>query len=280
MKVGESCAACLYDKQQHLTEDKEYLAEVRQIIDDRTENDTAPYLVYLFNQAYERRFGKRASYKDIKKTYNDLVLSIEDNIREKIEKSRNSLETAFVYARIGNYIDFGAMNTVDEKVFLELFDNGELHERDRETYISFTDKCLKAESFLLIADNCGEIVLDKLFIEQLKKDYPKLDAAVMIRGEEVLNDATIEDARYTGIDKVARIVSNGSGIAGTVYEMLNEEAKTEIDSADVILSKGQGNYESLCGQGRDIFYSFLCKCDLFTGRFNVPRLTGIFIEEK
>ncbi len=102
----------------------------------------------------------------------------------------------------------------------------------------------------------------------------------MVRGGEVLNDATEEDAVYSGLDKVAKIISNGEAVAGTIYDMMPEESKMALDVADVILAKGQGNYESLNGQGRHIFYEFLCKCDLFTTRFQVPKLTGMFIEER
>lgn len=122
MRIIDSCAKCLYDKQRHLTDDREYLKEVKNIIDSRGENDTSPYLVYLFNEVYRRRFGERASYKEIKKKYNDLVLSMENDLRLKIERSDNPLEAALAYARIGNYIDFGAMNSVDENTFLSLFD--------------------------------------------------------------------------------------------------------------------------------------------------------------
>ena len=78
---------------------------------------------------------------------------------------------------------------------------------------------------------------------------------------------------------MAEIVSNGEAIAGIIYEMMPEEARKALDDADVILAKGQGNYESMSGQGWHVFYEFLCKCDLFTSRFNVPRLTGMFVEE-
>lgn len=81
-------------------------------------------------------------------------------------------------------------------------------------------------------------------------------------------------------NNLADIISNGEAIAGTIYEMLTDEAKGVLDTSDVILAKGQGNYESMSGQGRHIFYEFLCKCDLFTTRFNVPKLTGMFIEER
>ena len=102
---------------------------------------------------------------------------------------------------------------------------------------------------------------------------------VMVRGGEVLNDVTAEDAEYTGLSRVAGIVSNGAPVAGTIYDMLSPEAKAALDDADVILAKGQGNYETLGARGRHVFYSMLCKCDLFVERFRVPRFTGIFLEE-
>ena len=279
MRITESCAECLYDRQKRLTENKEYLAEIKSIIDNRSEDDTAPYLVYLFNKAYEKYFGKKASYKDIKQKYNDLVLAVEESIRKRIESSEDPLAKALVYARVGNYIDFGAMNTVDDEKFLSLLDGVEVQDHELDVIESFKNQCKNAHKFLLIADNCGEIVLDKLFLEQLHKRYPELKIDVLVRGGEALNDATKEDAEYVGIGKFARVISNGLPIAGTVYDMLPDNAKAAMDQADVILAKGQGNYESLCKQGRHIFYSFLCKCELFTSKFNVPRLTGIFVEE-
>lgn len=279
MRINESCAACLYDKQRHRTDDTVYLAEVKRLIDTRRETDTAPYLVYLFDRAYEEHFGKRASYREIKKQYNDLALSMEEALRREIEASPRPLETALLYARIGNYIDFGAMNHVDEQTFLRLFENVKASEHDAAVLESLFRQCEDAKSFLLIADNCGEIVLDKLFLSELKHCFPDLDISAMVRGGEVLNDATVEDAEYTGLAQTARVVSSGSGAAGTIYGMLSPEAKQVLDHADVILAKGQGNYESLSHQGRHIFYSFLCKCELFTERFSVPPLTGMLVEE-
>lgn len=279
MRIIESCAECLYDKQKHLTEDEKYLKEIKDIIDNRGEDDTSPYLVYRFNKVYEKYFGRQTPYKEIKKKYNDLVLSMEDSVRNRIEASEDPLAKALLYARVGNCIDFGAMNHVDEKTFLSLLDRVEWDDKDLDVIQSFVDQCKRARNFLLIADNCGEIVLDKLFLEQLHKRFPELMIDVLVRGGEVLNDATEEDAEYVGINELARIISNGLPIAGTVYAMLPDSAKEVVNQADVILAKGQGNYESLSKQGRHIFYSFLCKCELFTSRFGVPKLTGIFVEE-
>ena len=280
MRISESCAACLYDKQKNKTDDEEYLSEIRSILDNRKETDTSPYMVYLFNKVHVRYFEAGADYKDIKRKYNDLVLGMEDALREEIEKSEDPLAKALIMARVGNYIDFGAMNHVDQDEFLTLFRDTEMREDDRITYESFLGNCKKGRNFLLVCDNCGEIVLDKLLLEQIAQRFPHLTIKALVRGGEVLNDATIEDAVYVGLNNLADIVSNGDAIAGTVYDMMPDEAKKVLDEADVILAKGQGNYETMSDQGRHIFYEFLCKCDLFTSRFKVPRLTGIFTEER
>jgi uncharacterized protein with ATP-grasp and redox domains len=102
---------------------------------------------------------------------------------------------------------------------------------------------------------------------------------VLVRGGEVLNDATLPDAEYVGINHFAEIISNGQAVAGTIYSLMPEDARDALDRADVILAKGQGNYESLSGQGRHVYYAFLCKCDLFMERFSVPHLTGMLVEE-
>ena len=280
MRISESCAKCLYDRQKSKTDHAEYLAEIRELLDRRKETDTSPYMVYLFNKVHERYFGAGADYKDIKRQYNDLVLGMEDVLRREIEQAEDPLKKSLCMARIGNYIDFGAMNHVDQKKFLDLFKDTEMRKEELPVYESFLRECAAGKQFLLICDNCGEIVLDRLMMEQLREKFPHLTMKAMVRGGEVLNDATEEDAVYAGLDKVAKIISNGEAVAGTIYDMMPEESKMALDVADVILAKGQGNYESLNGQGRHIFYEFLCKCDLFTTRFQVPKLTGMFIEER
>ena len=279
MRIPESCAECLYDRQRARCQDEEYLAQVKKLIEERGENDTSPLLVYRFNTEYVKRFGKTAGYADVKRHYNDLMLKLEDRFRIRIESSQDPVETALALARAANYIDFGAMNHVDEDTCLGLLEGAALRKDEREVFRHLMAECLDAHRFLLITDNCGEIVLDKLFLEQLKKRFPWLKLQVLVRGQEVLNDVTPEDAVYTGICRIAEIISNGKAIAGTVYDMLPDEARRALDRVDVIFAKGQGNYESLSGQGRHIYYTFLCKCDLFTSRFSVPPLTGMLVEE-
>ncbi len=284
MRISELCAKCLYDRQKEKTDkeevdNSEYMAEVRALLDNRSDTDTSPYMVYKFNQLHIKYFGGLADYSEIKKKYNDLVLEIEDNLREEIKRAKDPLAKALIMARIGNYIDFGAMNHVSKSVFMELFRDTDMREDDKKTYDSFLKQCEDGNTFFLICDNCGEIVLDKLMLEALKERFPHLKIRALVRGAEVLNDATMEDAVYTGLDRAAEVITNGEAIAGTIYDMMPEETRKILDETDVILAKGQGNYESMSGQGRHVFYEFLCKCDLFTDRFDVPRLTGMFVEE-
>lgn len=280
MNITENCVNCLWNRQKRISDNPEYLSEIRQILDNRRESDCSPYLVYLFNQAHERHFGKRPSYEEVKKSYNDLVLSILPKIREQLDSESDPLKTAFMYARTGNYIDFGALaGNVNETTFLSLIQKKDFSHNDQAVWDDFLDCCKKGKEFLLIADNCGEIVLDKLFLKQLHRAYPELNLTVMVRGGSVLNDVTLADAAYVGIDRIAAVISNGTSVGGTIYTMISDEAKSAIDKADIILAKGQGNYESLSGHSKQIFYSFLCKCQLFVNRFNVPELTGMFIKE-
>lgn len=287
MRLNSMCIRCLVDKQEarlakFKDEDKNaaYMKEVAKIIGGSDDEASSAYLVYLFNQVYRRYFGEVQDYSEIKKEYNSYVLDLEDELYQEILKAEDPLAQSIIYARIGNYIDFGAMQHVEKTVFLELFQEKEKNRLDQNVYEEFLKDCRNGKKFLLLADNCGEIVLDKLFLKELKKRFSHLELYVMVRGEEVLNDVTMEDARETGLCAVAKVVSNGNGVGGTVEDMLTEEARQVLDQADIILAKGQANFETLNGCGRNIYYSFLCKCDWFSGRFGVEKNTGMFIREK
>ena len=96
----------------------------------------------------------------------------------------------------------------------------------------------------------------------------------------MLNDATIEDARAVGLTEITRVIGNGSNIAGNSLGYISTEAEDLIRNADVVIAKGQGNFESLNGCGLNIYYLFLCKCDWFVKRFQMKRLTGVLINDR
>jgi len=279
MRLGDRCIKCTYDKEAGRTNDEEYLGKVREILDNWDPKVSAPYYEYLFNKMYAEKFGKIESMAEIKKEYNDLVLGVEDEIRQKINESKDPLKTSLFMARIGNFIDFSAMKNVNKDEFITRLFDFTISEQDEKTYQSFCIQCETARNFLLVADNCGEIVLDRLFLEQLKKRYTHLERSVLVRGGEVSNDATMDDAVYAGVDKVANVVSSGVPVAGMIPDLMSPVALDTLMGADLIIAKGQGNFETVSDIGIHVFFSFLCKCDMFVEYFGVPRYTGMFIEK-
>ena len=249
------------------------------LIGESDDNASAPGLVAKIQKVYEAYFGKTDDFAQIKHSFNQLMLSVEQGIADRIRSSREPLRNALTYARIGNYIDFGAMKDVDTKVLEEMIYAAEENLVDEKVYEQFTRELAQAKHLVYLVDNCGEVVLDKLAIRCIKDAYPQLEITAVVRGKEVLNDVTIEDAKETGLDKVAKVLENGTDIAGTELSSVNEATKQAIHAADVIISKGQGNFETLNGCGLNIYYLFLCKCHMFVKRFEVAQNAGVFVRE-
>lgn len=111
------------------------------------------------------------------------------------------------------------------------------------------------------------------------QQYPQIDITVIVRGKPALNDATIEDAEEAGLSEVVTVIGNGNGITGTWLPEISAEAREKIEEADLILSKGQGNFETLQGCGKNIYYMFLCKCKLFVERFQMEQFEGVLANE-
>lgn len=290
MKLSAMCIRCLLDRQEErireiADEEKKsaYMKEIAGIISDSGEGDSAPYIVFQINRAYERFFGKRMDYEKEKKEFNSLMLELEDELEKKIRSGTGReevLKNAVNYALSGNYIDYGAMNHVEKEELMKLLDRAEEEEVNAHTFAMFLKDLEKARELVYLLDNCGEIVADKLLIKVLKEQYPHMNITVMVRGMEVLNDAALADAEEVGLTKLVKVIGNGNGVAGTQMDLLSEEARTAIEKADLIISKGQGNFETIYGDGLNIYYMFLCKCTWFTKRFGMERLKGVFVNEK
>lgn len=265
-----------------ISEDKkvEYMQKVLKVLSEAPKRFGAPVIVCTIQQIQEEMFGIKQNYAEIKKHYNQIMLGYEEQVRRNLEKSEDSVKTGIQYAMIGNYIDFGARINVNEEQLTELLNNPDRFVIDEKQYVELADDLRKARKLVYLTDNCGEIVMDKLLIGEILKKYPGIKVTVLVRGTEVINDATIEDATQVGLTQIAKVLSNGSDIAGTWLEEISQEAKEALNEADVIISKGQGNFETLRKCGKNIYYIFLCKCDLFANTFQVPKMTGMLINEK
>ena len=271
----EKCPKDISDEQK-----VEYMQRVLKVLAAAPKCYGAPVIVRTLQQIQDEMFGMKEDYAQIKIRYNNVMMEYENMVISELEKSEDPIKTGIQYAMIGNYIDFGARINVNEEQLTELLHNHDRFVIDEKQYDGFVKDMQKAQKLVYLTDNCGEIVMDKLFIREIRKKYPDLKVTVLVRGKEVINDATMADALQVGLDTVAEIIPNGSDIAGTWLEELGEEAKEVLTEADIIISKGQGNFETLRKCGLNIYYIFLCKCDLFAKTFRVPKLTGMLIHEK
>ena len=225
-------------------------------------------------------FGVFDDYTQIKQTFNAIMMEQEDWIRKDIASSPEPVYRALQYVMTGNYIDFGVMPDVNSKKLLELLKESHSQQVDRESYEALLAELATAKTLVLLTDNCGEIVLDKLLLEAIKAYFPHLTVTSIVRGAQALNDATMEDALQVGLDTIGRVIGSGSSIPGTHLPAISEESRNLIETADIVISKGQGNFETLRGCGLNIYYLFMCKCELFTTRFNKKQFEGMLISER
>ena len=138
----------------------------------------------------------------------------------------------------------------------------------------------KAKKLLIIGDNAGEIAFDTLFVKQVKKQFPNLSVTYCVRGGNCLNDATREDAAYVGMDKLVPIIDNGTRISGTELDYIGQELRDALKEADVILAKGQANFETMATSRYNVYFNFLCKCERLCKMLHVPQFTGMFLGRK
>lgn len=286
MKINAFCMSCLVQAQarriqKFQDEEKKacYMREVLHMIAESDPKWSAPALLEPISKLYEKYWGMQNDLEEEKKTFNELLLSMEGDLEQKIRSRKDPLEAALCLARLGNYIDFSALGEVSAEKLLELLAQAEQETLDTAEYRHFCKDLKDGKHLVYLTDNCGEIVLDKILIKLLREQYPQLMIEVLVRGVAVTNDATVEDARYVGLTDVAPVFGNGSGIAGTELTHISKEAKEKLEKADLILSKGQGNFETLHTCGLNIYYLFLCKCDWFMQRFHAEHLKGMFVNE-
>ncbi|MDP8243307.1 MAG: ARMT1-like domain-containing protein [Candidatus Hinthialibacter antarcticus] len=223
-------------------------------------------------RAAQKYAGVEDPFVEQKKQNNQLALSLEPDLRKRIEASEDRLRIACLLAACGNIIDLGPADSFDinatiEKVLSEGFQrdeyNGFVAELDR---IHQRDAAPKV---VYCCDNAGEIVFDRLLIEELQRAYPRLEITAVVRQKPVLNDATLEDARVVGLDQVTRVIDNGNDLLRTVMEFAGDELRGAFAQADVIISKGQANYETLSHQPELIFFILKAKCDVIASSLSV-----------
>lgn len=288
MKLNSKCMACQIRKQEakirHFNDEdrkKQYMEAIRQRFEHPKDDDCVPSISTELKKFYCSFWGvPMEDFTRINKEYDQLMLDLEAELRSTIRYSEDPLKAALIYARTGNYIDFAALPEVSKETALSLIKSENKDDLDEQEYRQFCQDMKKAENVVYITDNCGEIVLDKIAIQILKKIFPNIRITALVRGLPAGNDATMEDAEFCGLTDVVPVLGNGNDVGGTWLHGISTHARELLYNADVIIAKGQGNYEPLHGCGLNIYYLFLCKCDWFQQLFHAKLLQGMFINEK
>jgi len=201
-------------------------------------------------------------YKAIKSKHIAEAKSIYPELEELVEKSDDKLLTAIRVAIAGNVIDLGINKTFDIVSDVKKIMHQEFGIFDYEAFKQTLDK---AENILYLGDNAGESVFDKILIKALKKPVK-----YAVRSVPIINDTTMEDAIESGLDKVAELIDSGSEAPGIILNQCSSAFLKIFNHSDLVISKGQGNYEGLSDCHRQVFFMLKAKCSVISGHLGVP----------
>jgi len=222
--------------------------------------DQSPPVMGQYIHRLIREFsGNDDPYKKIKERFNSFALKLYPDLKQRIKSSSNPMDTAVRMAIAGNIIDFGVNSQLDRSVISDTIEQA-LSAQVFGNIEVLCDSIDSADNILYLGDNCGEIVFDRLLIEQL----PVHKVTFVVRGGPIINDATMADARETGMTELVTVMDNGSNAPGTVLEKCSKEFRECFTNADLIIAKGQGNYETLSNCEKKIFFLLKAKCPVIS----------------
>ena len=199
--------------------------------------------------------GVQDPYKPLKQQFNDMVLDLYPILKRRVNAATDRFEAAARLALAGNTIDFGSGQTIRTTDVMDSIESA----RSAKIFgdISTLQKAVAtAETIIYLGDNCGEIVFDRLFIEQLLSKK----VTYVVRAKPIINDVTMADATATGLTEIVNVIDSGSDAPGTLLAECSKSFKKVLQSADLIIAKGQGNYETLSEIDQQVFFMLKAKC--------------------
>ena len=232
-------------------------------------NQSPPEIAQRIHRRLRELAGVADPYREAKEWQNRIAMELIPKFRAEVKAAQNPLLMAARLAIAGNVIDMGSNGNLTEadvrqslsKALTEPF----FGEEDR-----FQQAIAQAKSVLYLADNAGEIAFDKLLVEQIIKQVPPERVTLVVRGAPVLNDATLIDVHTVGIDQIVEAIANGSDAPGTILNDCSEDFRRRFAEADLIIAKGQGNFETLSNNPSNIFFLFKVKCAVIANLVNQP----------
>ena len=271
MNIDKKCLECIYAQANRVCElldiegeqKEDILVESKKMIEQMSFALTPPQNATPMYEMIGEKLGRKDIYESIKRDSILHALEFSDYSQELIDNSDEKLHTATKVAIVGNVIDLASTHMFDLKSEVEKIVTNEFAIDD---FKLLHEDIKKAKTVAYLADNAGEDVFDKLYIKTIKELYPDIEVYYFVRGTPIINDLTVEDLALSNIEEVATIINSGVPTPGIVRSALEGSPKELFESADIIISKGMGNYECL-SQERDLPLYFLLKvkCEVVSG---------------
>lgn len=287
LSITPECLLCHFSrylkKAQPLGDDETAMTFGRDLMRmylEAPEGVSSPWFSPQVAELFKKHYGLGDDqYAEEKRTANAFIMERFDQLRAMVRNAEEPVLAGLRFSILGNYLDFAALQgQVSFDKLKQMLQEALQMELDMETYASLRDDLKKGRKLLYLTDNAGEIGMDRIFAEEIHRAYPQLEITFCVRGGNALNDATREDAKIVGLP--FPVIDNGNLVSGTELSLLGKEAKTAMESADVIIAKGMANTETLYGSGYPIYYAFLVKCARFVRQFGQPLMTPMLVKEQ
>jgi len=284
MKLHLDCVPCyirqVLEAAQMVTDDKEILEKIlREALIAASKFDMEAN--GLLAQAMIKKSIKDIMpavnpYEKVKKEFNIICLELVETFKKMIEDYGDTFEGYLRMALAGNIIDSGPNARLNKEIIINTIRESLSQNIDPEKIMQLKENIYTAKKILYIGDNAGEIVLDRLFIENL----PAEKITYAVRGGPALNDATREDAEMTGMADIVNIVDTGLDMPAAILDLCSKEFIRVYEDSDLIISKGQGNYEALSDEVKNIFFLLKIKCPVIVGSFNYKYKVGDIVVDR
>lgn len=278
--VDERCRACFRRVYVNLLQkfhadasvSATFLAELETVVSNNPMS--SPEIQRELSKRFAALFDNDNPFADEKKLSNQMALQLYKEWKPRVESTENPMDLALRLAIAGNIMDYGAFNSFSIRDTIQSVMHAQFA---TDHSIELFRKIQTAKSILYLGDNAGEIVFDRLFIETMT-DKKVIFA---VKSGPVLNDVTMQDAEETGMQHVAEVISNGYDAPSTVLSKCSDEFRNIYHNADVIIAKGQGNFEGLIDERYDrLFFIMMVKCDTIADKLNVPVRSMVVLNSK
>jgi len=266
MKTYFDCIPCFIrqalDSVRLITDDEniheEIIISAMKMAVDMDLRKSPPEMAKKIHRLIRQLTGIDDPYKEIKASFNAFAMQMYPKAKKYIEESDDKIEAAVKFAIAGNIIDFGVNAGLKNHHVHEAIDKSLETPIEPKALQRFKDAVAQAENILYLGDNAGEIVFDKLLIEQL----PTEKITFAVRGKPIINDITMEDAEFVSMTDLVAVIDNGDDAPGTILEDCSRQFQDKFAQADLIIAKGQGNYETLSEVDKNIFFVLKAKCEV------------------